>query len=376
MADSDQATAKLRDSKSTHCPGPRDQQAVSYVAQVKATFGANSSQYRAFSKTLKAHMTKSIPTQEAVQRIQELFEDHRELMMRFNDFLPLEFRYKVKLPPKEDDDCTQSFSSLVPQNAAQPPSAKKKEAPILYEEDPPLEAELLVIRQLQQELEDLKIKKQLLQNNELVLSTERQQQLEDIEWEIRLVYQTVVNIELGIELRRRSNGAGRSYHHIQREGSVTTSGISGSQRLAYLSLASVSISEDSSEQRLGNEVGVMCLQEISPDLKPTRDLVGNETSSQDDGISSPKMANKTPALPINLMDSSMEILVYIQRRDVGLWMLSSAWGDNAMITMTLPPRKQTHQILSGHHSRLSVNTKALQSQIWSSISYVKTNSAK
>eukprot|EP00581_Thalassiosira_minuscula_P004077 CAMPEP_0183738980 /NCGR_PEP_ID=MMETSP0737-20130205/55924_1 /TAXON_ID=385413 /ORGANISM="Thalassiosira miniscula, Strain CCMP1093" /LENGTH=313 /DNA_ID=CAMNT_0025973641 /DNA_START=49 /DNA_END=987 /DNA_ORIENTATION=- len=205
--------AKLRGSKPICRRNRRhhNQHAANYVAQVKAKFGANSFQYRIFSKTLRACMAKTIPPREVILRIQNLFKENEELMMGLNAFLPMEYKIVEQLPKANDNSkdgggCILDSSEKKPcqtKNTVQPSSANKIEPSLYCKEDQSIGSELFTIRQLQQELVDLKIKKEQLSQH-VDLSAEKHQSIEDIEWDIIVVQQTIKNIRLGMELKNDS----------------------------------------------------------------------------------------------------------------------------------------------------------------------------
>mmetsp|Transcript_35125 Transcript_35125/g.75851 ORF Transcript_35125/g.75851 Transcript_35125/m.75851 type:complete len:535 (+) Transcript_35125:98-1702(+) len=246
VADSAQSAAELCDSKPTRRSRQRNRQARNFAARTRTALGENSSEYKLFRKVLRAYKANSMSTSEVVQHMQNVFEDHRELMVRFNAILPLE--HKVVLPPEKS------------------PSANKKNSLISfdYEEDPPLETELLAVKKLERELGDLQTKKL-----QLAWGRYKHKMLEDTEWQIILAREAIRNIKLGIELRSKKSCTATCDH-------------SATQKPASHSIPN-SVSENSSDHQIvNNKDRDMHLQKSSLELKHTRDLGVNEASSRDD----------------------------------------------------------------------------------------------
>ncbi|KAL7525829.1 hypothetical protein ACHAXR_002100, partial [Thalassiosira sp. AJA248-18] len=282
-----QTTAKLCHLKMTHRAESGNQQACMFVSQVKEAFGDKSSEYRAFSKILKDFTAKTVPTQEVVERILDLFQGKRDLILGFNEFLPLE--HKIRLPPKKavasSPALATSFSSLVQQlhqpSAPLPPSATGgSEVPAPYEEEPSLETELAAIEQLQQELELLTEKRRLflLQEKE-PLSKNKQNELEEIEWQAIVVRETIGNIKLGIKLRSKEV-PNMSGHRTQRERAVASSDHSSSRR------------SSSPQDR--------AVRDTTTRLQSSRDLLNADPPSRGDNVTElrEKMKSMAQADPI------------------------------------------------------------------------------
>ena len=80
---------------------PQLDNARNYVALVKMSLGAGSSQYKNFLTILKGYRTGEIAVYDVIDQISDLFQGDSELTLGFNTFLPED--YKIELPPDDDE---------------------------------------------------------------------------------------------------------------------------------------------------------------------------------------------------------------------------------------------------------------------------------
>ena len=78
---------------------PQLDNARNYVALVKMSLGAGSSQYKNFLTILKGYRTGEIAVYDVIDQISDLFQGDSGLTLGFNTFLPED--YKIELPPDD-----------------------------------------------------------------------------------------------------------------------------------------------------------------------------------------------------------------------------------------------------------------------------------
>ncbi|CAK8536904.1 unnamed protein product [Lathyrus sativus] len=69
-----------------------------YIKEIKAAFKDEKHKFNEFLKTMKDFKKKRTNLACMLERVKELFEGHRELLLKFNTFLPEEFEIT---PPQE-----------------------------------------------------------------------------------------------------------------------------------------------------------------------------------------------------------------------------------------------------------------------------------
>ncbi|XP_033223040.1 paired amphipathic helix protein Sin3a-like isoform X2 [Belonocnema kinseyi] len=77
-------------------PGCSLEDALSYLDQVKFKFSDQPQVYNDFVDIMKEFKFRSIDTPEAIRRVSHLFQDHPELIVDFNSFLPSGYKIEVQ----------------------------------------------------------------------------------------------------------------------------------------------------------------------------------------------------------------------------------------------------------------------------------------
>ncbi|KAI5437279.1 hypothetical protein KIW84_023408 [Lathyrus oleraceus] len=103
-----------------------------YVKEIKAAFKDEKHKFNEFLKAMKDFKKKRISVARMLTRVKKLFEGHRELLLKFNTYLPEEFEItppsekplvdieyarkyldKVKTRFQDDPDVYQSFVAIL-----------------------------------------------------------------------------------------------------------------------------------------------------------------------------------------------------------------------------------------------------------------------
>ncbi|XP_023243913.1 paired amphipathic helix protein Sin3a-like [Centruroides sculpturatus] len=84
---------------SSHIQRLKVEDALTYLDQVKLSFGTQPHIYNEFLDVMKEFKTQSIDTSGVIHRVSNLFKDHPELIVGFNTFLPP--GYKIELHPND-----------------------------------------------------------------------------------------------------------------------------------------------------------------------------------------------------------------------------------------------------------------------------------
>lgn len=79
---------------------PQVQDGLKYLEKVRNHFVDNPQVYHDFLDVLKDFKAKTLDTHGVIKRVKELFKGENELILSFNQFLPVGYKIKVPKPPK------------------------------------------------------------------------------------------------------------------------------------------------------------------------------------------------------------------------------------------------------------------------------------
>lgn len=115
--------------------GPKVQDALGYLEEVKQTFSEKTEVYDEFLEIMKEFKSHSLNTDGVILRVKTLFDGHPSLILGFNQFLPEGYEIQLEEPPKPHMEFNQAvtYVAKIKQRFEHNPSTYEEFLDILHE---------------------------------------------------------------------------------------------------------------------------------------------------------------------------------------------------------------------------------------------------